>query len=401
MGVPVSQMWTVASHVVRNKLRRNSYAPLVLMLEPLFRCNLACAGCGKIQFPADILRKNLSPEDCFRAVEECGAPLVSIPGGEPLLHPQIDTIVDGLVRRRKYVYLCTNGLLLEQHLHRFRPSRYLSFSIHIDGLRAEHDASVCRAGVFDSAIAALRAAVDAGFRVTTNTTVFEDATPERLAKLFDTLTELGVEGMMVSPGYQYAKAPNQDNFLSRSKTISLFRHLLAGGSRRWKFNQSPLFMEFLRGDWELECTPWGTPTYNVFGWQKPCYLLQDGYCETFQELIETTDWSRYGHRSGNDRCADCMVHSGYEPTAVVQTFSSWSALRRVAARTLFGFSARSNNASSIAPISSLNSSRTAASDAGTASCGSEFGQSEFVELDVPDTVSDPISGVEPCTTGRV
>ena len=408
MGVPISQMWTVASHVVRNKLRRNPHAPLVLMLEPLFRCNLACAGCGKIQFPAEILRQNLSPEDCFRAVEECGAPLVSIPGGEPLLHPQIDVIVDGLVRRRKYVYLCTNGLLLEQHLHRFKPSKYLSFSIHIDGLRAEHDAAVCRAGVFDTAIAALRAAVDAGFRVTTNTTVFDDATPEQLAELFDTLMELGVEGMMVSPGYQYAKAPNQENFLSRSKTRSLFRRLLAGGPRRWKFNQSPLFMEFLRGDWELECTPWGTPTYNVFGWQKPCYLLQDGYCETFQELIETTDWSRYGRQSGNDRCADCMVHSGYEPTAVLQTFSSWRALRRVAARTILGFSAPGENGNSAGPLGSADISTTAAGDAGSERCGAECGPSHLVELDVPQIVSDTNSmdsdsnfEVGSCTTGSV
>ncbi|MEO1999949.1 MAG: adenosyl-hopene transferase HpnH [Planctomycetaceae bacterium] len=350
MGVPISQMWTVASHVLRSKLRRDPYAPLVLMLEPLFRCNLACAGCGKIQFPADILRKNLSPDDCFRAVEECGAPLVSIPGGEPLLHPQIDEIVKGLVRRRKYVYLCTNGVLLDQNLHRFEPSKYLSFSIHIDGLREEHDASVCRLGVYDSAIAALRAAVDRGFRVTTNTTVFADATPGQLAQLFDTLMDLGVEGMMVSPGYQYAKAPNQENFLSRAKTVSLFRRLLNAGSRSWRFNQSPLFMEFLRGNWELECTPWGTPTYNVLGWQKPCYLLQDGYCETFQELISTTDWSQYGHQSGNERCADCMVHCGYEPTAVAQTFGSWRALRRVAALTLLGMSSRESGGGGDRPL---------------------------------------------------
>jgi len=394
MGVPISQMWTVASHVLSNKLRKNAHAPLVLMLEPLFRCNLACAGCGKIQFPAEILRKNLSPADCFRAVEECGAPLVSIPGGEPLLHPQIDEIVAGLVQRRKYVYLCTNGILLEQNLHRFTPSKYLSFSVHIDGLREQHDAAVCRAGVYDTAISGLRAAVDRGFRVTTNTTVFADASPEHLDALFDTLMEMGVEGMMVSPGYQYAKAPNQENFLSRSKTMSLFRQLLGPRSRRWKFNQSPLFMEFLRGKWDLKCTPWGTPTYNVFGWQKPCYLLQEGYCETFQELIETTDWSQYGHHSGNPRCADCMVHSGYEPTAVAQTFSSWRAFRRVVGLTLFGMSATDSVSGGQGPQSVELTQPTIPRPhipMGSSECGTP--QAEFVELrdQLPPSRPDPCS----------
>lgn len=336
MGVPISQMWTVASYVLGKKLRGIERYPLVLMLEPLFRCNLACAGCGKIQFPAEILRKNLSPEQCFRAVEECGAPIVSIPGGEPLLHPQIHEIVDGLVARKKYIYLCTNALLLEKHLPRFKPSKYLSFSVHLDGLREEHDEAVCREGVYDVAIRAIRAAVEQGHRVTSNTTLFDTADPERTRQMFDTLMEIGVEGMMISPGYHYEKAPDQDHFLRRNQTTNLFRRILGNPSRAWKFNQSPLFLEFLKGNWELQCTPWGNPTYNVFGWQRPCYLQQDGYCETFQELLDTTPWENYGHQSGNSKCEDCMVHCGYEPTAVSETFGTLKGLLAAARLSLLG-----------------------------------------------------------------
>ena len=336
MGVPVSQMWTVARYVLGRKLRGERRYPLVLMLEPLFRCNLACAGCGKIQYPAEILKKNLSPEECFRAVDECGAPIVSIPGGEPLLHPQIDQIVAGIVDRKKYVYLCTNALLLEKHLHRFTPSRYLSFSIHVDGPREEHDVAVCREGTYDVAVSAIKAAVARGFRVTTNTTLFNTADPERMREMFDTLTDLGVEGMMISPGYQYEKAPDQEHFLHRRQTMQLFRRMLQGAKRRWVFNQSPLFLEFLRGNWELECTPWGNPTYNVFGWQKPCYLIQDGYASSFAELMNGTDWSGYGRASGNPKCRDCMVHCGYEPTAVHQTFNTLRGLVAAARVTVLG-----------------------------------------------------------------
>lgn len=336
MGVPLSQMATVARYVLTQRLLGRKRYPLVLMLEPLFRCNLACAGCGKIQYPADILRRQLTPEECFRAVDECGAPIVSIPGGEPLLHPQIDAIVAGLVARRKYVYLCTNALLLEKHLPRFRPSKYLTFSIHLDGPREEHDFAVSRAGVYDVAIAAIRAAIAQGFRVTTNTTVYNTADAESLRELFDLLMDLGVEGMMLSPGYPYQKAPNQQLFLHRRQTIALFRRVLNRGKRRWKFNLSPLFLEFLQGYWDLECTPWGSPTYNIFGWQKPCYLLQDGYCATFQELLDSTDWSQYGRASGNPQCADCMVHCGHEPTAVAATFTRWSAFWRVTRLVLWG-----------------------------------------------------------------
>jgi hopanoid biosynthesis associated radical SAM protein HpnH len=335
MGVPLSQMWTVASYVVRQKLRGRKRYPLVLMLEPLFRCNLACSGCGKIQYPAEILKKNLSPNDCFQAVEECGAPIVSIPGGEPLLHPQIDEIVAGLVERKKYVYLCTNAILLAQNLHRFQPSKYLTFSVHLDGLQDEHDKAVCRDGIFDVAVDAIRQAIAAGFRVTTNTTLFAGADPARVREFFDLLMELGVEGMTISPGYPYEKAPDQESFLHRKQTVSLFRRVFLQTKRSWRFNQSPLFLEFLKGRVELSCTPWGNPTYNVFGWQKPCYLLQEGYCDSFDELLDTTAWDGYGPESGNPKCTDCMVHSGFEATAVDQTFSSLKSLMAVA-RLMFG-----------------------------------------------------------------
>ena len=340
MGVPISQMWTVASYVLGKKLRGIKRFPTVLMLEPLFRCNLACAGCGKIQHPAEILRKNLTPEQCFRAVDECGAPIVSIPGGEPLLHPEIDVIVEGLVARRKYVYLCTNALLLEKHLEaalpKFTPSRYLSFSVHMDGPREEHDEAVCREGTYDIAIGAIRTAIARGYRVTTNTTLFDTARPERLHGFFDEMMRLGVEGMMLSPGYSYELAPDQDHFLKRSKTIRLFQRLLNRPGNRWRFNQSPLFLQFLQGKWDLQCTPWGNPTYNIFGWQKPCYLLNEGYVQSFQELLDLTEWDAYGRASGNSKCQDCMVHCGYEPSAVAETFGSLRGFAETVRLTAFG-----------------------------------------------------------------
>ncbi len=336
MAVPVSQMWTVATYVLGKKLRGVKRYPTVLMLEPLFRCNLACAGCGKIQYPAEILRKHLSVEQCLNAAEECGAPIVSIPGGEPLLHPDIQEIVEGLVAQKRYIYLCTNAILLEQHLHKFQPSKYLTFSVHLDGPKEEHDEAVCREGVYDVAVRAIKSAIDQGFRVTTNTTLFNTADPQRVREMFDTLSDIGVEGMMLSPGYPYEKAPDQEHFLHRNETISLFRRVFSTIKRRWKFNQSPLFLEFLKGRWDLECTPWGNPTYNLFGWQRPCYLLQEGYCESFQELLDTTEWSNYGRQSGNDNCQDCMVHCGYEPTAVSETFGSLKGFLATVKLTLLG-----------------------------------------------------------------
>jgi hopanoid biosynthesis associated radical SAM protein HpnH len=315
-------MWTVATYVLRQKFAGRSRYPLVLMLEPLFRCNLACAGCGKIQYPAHVLKMNLSPEDCFKAVEECGAPMVSIPGGEPLMHPEIDKIVEGLVARRKYIYLCTNALLLKEKIHLFKPSKYLSFSVHMDGQAEHHDLSVCREGGYQVAAEGIREAVKRGFRVTTNTTLFDGADPNSVRAFFDEMTSLGVEGMMLSPGYSYDKAPDQQHFLGRARTKRLFRAILSNRKKEWQFNMSPLFLEFLMGKRHYQCTPWGMPTYNLFGWQKPCYLLQDGYAETYKELMQSTAWENYGTESGNRKCANCMVHSGYEATAVHDNFNT-------------------------------------------------------------------------------
>ena len=339
MPVPVSQAWTVASYVITQRLKGNHRYPLVLMLEPLFRCNLECAGCGKIQYPEHILKKRLSPQQCFQAVDECGAPMVSIPGGEPLIHPEIKEIVEGLVARKKYIYLCTNAILLKRKLDLFKPSKYLTFSVHMDGLKEEHDHAVCRDGTYDIALEGIREAIKRGFRVTTNTTLFEGADPQRVRGFFDAMTEVGVEGMMMSPGYSYSKAPDQEHFLQRSRTKDLFTRILSNPKKNWQFNQSPLFLEFLMGRQDYECTPWGNPTYNIFGWQKPCYLLGEGYVPTFKELIESTEWKNYGHLSGNPKCANCMVHCGYEATAVNHTFGSWAGFSRTVKLTMLGFGA--------------------------------------------------------------
>ncbi len=316
-------MFAVATYVLKQKLAGRKRYPLVLMLEPLFRCNLACAGCGKIQYPAHVLKRQLSPEECFHAVEECGVPTVAIPGGEPLMHPQIKEIVEGLVARRKYIYLCTNALLLEEKLDLFKPSKYLSFSVHVDGEREHHDFSVCREGGYDLAIQGIRAAIARGFRVTTNTTLFDGADPNSVRRFFDEMMELGVEDMMLSPGYSYDKAPDQSHFLGRARSRRLFRAILSNRKPGWRFNNSSLYNEFLMGKRQFACTPWGMPTYNVFGWQKPCYLLQDGYADTFAELIAETEWANYGTESGNPKCANCMVHSGYEASAVDYAFGSF------------------------------------------------------------------------------
>ncbi len=336
MSVPVSQMWTVATYVIRQKLAGRKRYPFVLMLEPLFRCNLACAGCGKIQYPGHILKRQLTPEECFKAVDECGTPMVSIPGGEPLLHPQIQEIVEGLVARKKYIYLCTNALLLKEKIHLFKPSKYLTFSVHLDGQKEHHDLSVCLEGGHEKAMEGIREALNRGFRVTTNTTLFDGADPKSVRAHFDELMEVGVEGMMLSPGYSYDKAPDQHHFLGRARTRKLFRAILSNRKKSWKFNQSLLFLEFLMGKRHYACTPWGMPTYNIFGWQKPCYLLQDGYVDSFQELLDTTDWENYGTESGNPRCANCMVHSGYEASAVNETFGSLRGFVDTIKATLFG-----------------------------------------------------------------
>ena len=322
MGVPISQMWAASYYVLKQKMKGRKRYPLILMLEPLFRCNLACAGCGKIQYPAHVLKKNLTVEQCLAAADEAGTPIISIPGGEPLLHPQIDQIVEGLVAKKKYVYLCTNALLLRQKLHLFKPSKFLTFSVHMDGAKEDHDFSVCKEGGFELAEEAIKEAVTKGFRVTTNSTFFEHTHIERTRAFFDRMSDLGVEGLMVSPGYSYSKAPDQESFLNRQKTFNLFRALLKKRKRKWEFSQSPLFLEFLMGKRHFECTPWGNITYSPFGWQKPCYLLQEGYAKSVKELIDETKWQNYGRASGNPQCQNCMVHCGYEASAVDYTFSS-------------------------------------------------------------------------------
>ena len=297
------------------------------MLEPLFRCNLACAGCGKIDYPDPVLNRRLSVEACVEAAEECGAPVVSIPGGEPLLHKEIGTIVSELIKRKRFVYLCTNGLLLEKKLHLFEPSPYLTFNVHLDGLREEHDKSVCQTGVFDKAVSAIKAAKAKGFRVNVNATLFRGADPERVASYLDFVTdELKVDGVSISPGYAYERAPDQEHFLNRQASKTLFRDVFRRGKQRkrrskWRFGQSTMFLDFLAGNRDYRCTPWGTPTRNVFGWQRPCYLLNEGYVGTFKELMEETDWASYG-TGAYEKCADCMVHCGYEPTAVTETINN-------------------------------------------------------------------------------
>ncbi len=338
MSVPASQAWAVASYVLKQRITGRKRYPLVLMLEPLFRCNLACAGCGKIQYPPQLLKKHMPVEKAIAAVDECGAPMVSIAGGEPLMHPEIERLVEELVDRRKYIYLCTNAILLKEKLDSglFRPSRYLSFSVHMDGVREDHDEAVCRDGVYDQAVEGIKAAVGGGFRVTTNTTLFDNSSALNVRRFFDEMMDLDVEGMMVSPGYSYSKAPDQEHFLRRERTNRLFAQILTEKKKSWKFNQSPLFLQFLMGRKDFECTPWGNPLYNAFGWQRPCYLLQEGYAETFEDLLESTEWDSYGRSSGNEKCADCMVHCGYEPTAVHATFSSWRGFRDSVVSTLTG-----------------------------------------------------------------
>lgn len=316
MGVPFSQQLRVGAYVVKQHLKGAKRYPLVLMLEPLFRCNLACAGCGKIDYPDTILNKRISVDDALSGAEECGAPVVSIAGGEPLIHREIDQIVDGLIAQKKYVYLCTNALLLEKNLDRFKPSKFLTFSIHLDGEKEEHDAAVCQDGVFDKAVNAIKAAKARGFRVNVNATLFNNATSEGTARFFDTATALGVSGITVSPGYAYERAPDQEHFLNRRRTKELFRGIFARGKgKKWPLSHSSMYLDFLAGNQDYRCTPWGNPTRTVFGWQKPCYLLGEGYVDSFRELMEETNWDLYG--TGNyEKCADCMAHCGYEATAV-------------------------------------------------------------------------------------
>ncbi len=321
MSVPLRQQFDIALYIFKQKLKGNKRYPLVLMLEPLFRCNLACPGCGKIDYPPEILNQRLSVEDCLNAANECGAPVVSLPGGEPLIHREMPQIVAGLIKQKRYVYLCTNALLLEKKMDEYSPSPYLTLSVHLDGGREDHDKSVNKQGVYDIAERAIKRAIDRGFRVNINSTLFNNADPERQAAFFDHMMEIGLNAIMLSPGYAYERAADQQHFLNRQTTKNLFRDIFRLGKQRqkegkpkWRFSQSSLFLDFLCGNQTYECTPWGTPTYNVFGWQRPCYLIGEGFVKTYKELMETTEWDKYG-TGRYEKCADCMVHCGYEPTA--------------------------------------------------------------------------------------
>lgn len=323
MAMPLRQSLRIGGYIASQKLRRREKFPLLVELEPLFACNLSCAGCGKIQHPANVLKQRMPVEQAVAAVEECGAPMVSIAGGEPLMHPQIEQIVDELVRRKKYVFLCTNALLMPRKIDKFTPSRYFAWMVHIDGLRERHDESVCKEGVFDQAVDNIRDAQGRGFRVMTNTTFFNTDSPQDVIDVLDYLNdELGVDNMQISPGYAYEKAPDQEHFLGVSETRELFRKAFAKGNRkRWRLNHSPLYLDFLEGKVDFPCTAWAIPSYSLFGWQRPCYLMSDGYAATYRELVEDTDWSQYG-RGRDPRCANCMAHCGYEPTAVLATTAS-------------------------------------------------------------------------------
>jgi hopanoid biosynthesis associated radical SAM protein HpnH len=331
MAIPFFKEMRIGAYLLKQKLMGRERYPLVLMLEPLFRCNLTCTGCGKIDYPDPILNQRLSVEDCLAAVDECGAPMVAIPGGEPLIHKEIGEIVKGIVARKKFVSLCTNALLLEKKLHLFEPSPYLFFSVHLDGIKKHHDKSVCMEGGFEKAIAGIKAAQAKGFAVNVNCTVFDGHPAEDIAQFLDLTEELGV-GVSISPGYAYERAPDQEHFLSRRKTKELFRKVFAmGKGKKWNFMHSGLFLDFLAGNQEHHCTPWGMPTRNVFGWQKPCYLLGEGYAKSFKELMETTDWDLYG-TGRYEKCANCMAHCGYEPTAAHAAISNplkamWVSLR--------------------------------------------------------------------------
>ncbi len=323
MGIPLIQQIRVGSYIIKQKLLGIKKYPLVLMLEPLFRCNLACAGCGKIDYPKEILNQRMSVSDCIKAAEECGAPIISIPGGEPLIHREMPEIVSELVKRKKFVYLCTNAVLMEKKLSDYKPSPYFTWSVHLDGLKKEHDTAVCQDGVFDRCVSAIRKAKSLGFRCNVNCTIFDYANGSRMQEFLDFVTtKLNVDGITISPGFAYERAPDQMHFIKRSNTKNFFRKLFKSKNfKEWDFSHSGLYLDFLAGNQTYKCTPWGNPTRNIFGWQKPCYLIGEGYVNSFKELMETTDWDKYG--TGNyDKCSDCMAHCGYEASAVEDTFKN-------------------------------------------------------------------------------
>ena len=319
MTLPLQPLVRIGAYTLRQHIKGGKY-PLVLMLEPLLRCNLACPGCGKIDYPDAILNQRLSFDQCMDAIDECGAPAVSIAGGEPLLHRDMPKIVKGYIAKKKFVILCTNALLMKKKIDDYAPSPFFTWSIHLDGDKAMHDHAVDQDGTYEVAIEAIDMAKARGFRVQINCTVFDGASSDRLAAFFDEMEKRGVE-ITISPGYAYERAADQEHFLNRERTRNFFRDVFrkGGGGKAWSFTNSPLFLDFLAGNQTYECTPWSMPLRTVFGWQKPCYLVGEGYVSTFKELMEGTDWDAYG--VGNyEKCADCMVHCGFEATAVQDTF---------------------------------------------------------------------------------
>ena len=323
MGIPLIQQIRVGSYILKQKILGRSKYPLVLMLEPLFRCNLACAGCGKIDYPKEILNQRLSTQECIDSVEECGAPIVSIPGGEPLIHREMPEIVRELIKRKKFVYLCTNAVLMEKKLSEYKPSPYFTWSVHLDGMKEEHDKAVCQEGVFDRCVSAIKKAKSLGFRCNVNCTIFDNAHADDLKIFLNYVTdELKVDGITISPGFAYERAPDQEHFIKRSNTKNFFRNIFKSKDfKKWDFSHSGLYLDFLAGNQSYKCTPWGNPTRNIFGWQKPCYLLGEGYVQSFKELMNETEWDKYG--TGNyDKCSDCMAHCGYEASAVTDVFTN-------------------------------------------------------------------------------
>jgi hopanoid biosynthesis associated radical SAM protein HpnH len=307
MSIPLRQSAAIGRYLVKQRLKRTEKFPLLVELEPLFQCNLACSFCGKIQYPEHILRKRMPVDQALEAIEESGTPMVSIAGGEPLVHPEVHVMVRELIKRKKFVFLCTNGILMKKKMDLFEPSPYFAWVVHLDGMRERHDQFVERAGTFDKAVDAIREAQRRGFRVNTNTTFLTTDTPKTVRDVLDFLNdELKVDQMMLSPAYAYEKAPDQEHFPGVAQARKLFSTAFADGNRKKT---------------DFQCTPWGIPSYSVFGWQRPCYLMADGYTKTYRELLETTDWSKYG-RGRDPRCDNCMAHCGYEPSAVLASTRS-------------------------------------------------------------------------------
>ena len=334
MSRPLKLDLHVARYLMANKARRKKRFPFVTMLEPLELCNLACVGCGRVREYRDVMDRKLTVDQCLAAVRESGAPIVSVSGGEPLLHPQIGEIVRALRDDGRFMYFCTNGLLLEESLDQFEPSEQLCFVVHLDGTQAVHDAVTGRPGTFDTAVSAIRAAIARGHRVCTNTTLFHGTDVDDVLRLFRQLTAMNIEGLMVSPGYAYKDAPDQELFLERQESINVFRRVL-DPAHGFPFYNNPLYLDFLRGERTFDCAAWTTVTYTVLGWRLPCYTIADRHVDSVEELYADDLWQHYG--PGRDkRCANCMMHSSFEGASILDAFRHPSSLIRLAVGTRGG-----------------------------------------------------------------